>query len=49
MVLYENNFICVFMKINEIFSNERKYLRKLRDVHIKLPLFDLPCVVVHQT
>ena len=37
------------MKINENFSNETKILEKLRDVHINLPMFHLPCVLVFQT
>ena len=28
VVLYENDLICIFMNINENFSNERKNLRK---------------------
>ena len=37
------------MNINENFSNEIKILEKLRDAHIKLPMFHLPCVLVYQT
>ena len=37
MVLYENYLICIFMNINENFSNEKKIFEKLRDVHVKLP------------
>ena len=32
VVLCENYLICIFMNINENFSNERKILEKLRDV-----------------
>ena len=49
VVLYENYRICISMNNNENFSNERKYLRKLRDVQIQSPVFHLPCVLVYQT
>ena len=49
VVLYENYLICIFMNINENFRTERKILEKLRDVHIKLSMFHLPCVLVYQT
>ena len=36
MVLYENYFICIFMNINENFSNERTNLRKIKGCTVKI-------------
>ena len=45
VVLYGNYLICIIMNINENFGNETKILERLRDVHLKLPMFYLPCVL----
>ena len=36
VVLYENDLICIFMNINENFSNERKNLRKFKGCTYKM-------------
>ena len=36
VVLYENYLICIFMNINENFSNERKNLRKIKGCTYKI-------------
>ena len=49
VVLYENYLIYIFMNIYETLVIREKILEKIRDVHIKLPMSHLPCVLAYQT